>query len=75
VADCCQVLQILTGKVLGEQAEEWDNLRLHFEGEGNISCQITQAEAINKILHYKQERSMKFSTFLCRMQVMFQNQA
>jgi hypothetical protein len=81
-----QVHQFLTGKVLGEQAEEWicddknkqngrmdfNNLRLYFEGEGNVSRQITQAEAIYKTLHYKQERSMKFSTFLGRMQVMFQ---
>ena len=86
VADRRQVHQLLTGKVLGEQAEEWirddknkqngrvdfNNLRLHFEGEGNVSRRITQAEAIYKTLHYKQERSMKFSTFLGRMQVMFQ---
>jgi hypothetical protein len=25
---------------------DFNNLRLHFEGEGNISRQITQAEAI-----------------------------
>jgi hypothetical protein len=86
VADRCQVHQLLTGKVLGEQAEEWicddknkqngrvdfNNVRLHFEGEGNVSRQITQAEAIYKTLHYKQEGSMKFSPFLGRMQVMFQ---
>jgi hypothetical protein len=86
VADRCQVHQLLTGKVLGEQAAESirddknkqngrvniNNLRLHFEGEGNVSRQITQAEAIYKTLHYKQERSMKFSTLFGRMQVMFQ---
>jgi len=62
VADRQQVHQLLTGKVLGEHAEEWirddknkqngrvdyQNLRLHFEGEGNVSRQITQVEAINK---------------------------
>jgi hypothetical protein len=51
VADCRQVHQLLTGKVLGEHAEKWirddknkqngcvdyHNLRLHFEGEGNVS--------------------------------------
>ena len=86
VADRRQVHQLLTGKVLGEHAEEWirddknkqngrvdyHNLRLHFEGEGNVSRRITQAEAIYKTLHYRQERSMKFSAFLGRMQVMFQ---
>jgi hypothetical protein len=51
VADCCRIHQLLTGKVLGEQAEEWIhddknkqnsqvdfiNFRLHFKGEGNVS--------------------------------------
>jgi hypothetical protein len=86
VVDRWQVHQLLTSKVLGEHAEEWmcddknkhngrvdyHNLCLHFEGEGNVSRQITQAEAIYKTLHYRQERSMKISAFLGRMQVMFQ---
>jgi hypothetical protein len=51
VSDCCQIHQLLTGIVLGEQAEEWIhddkdkqngqvdfiNLRLQFKGEGNVS--------------------------------------
>ena len=67
--------QLLTGKVLDDHAEEWirddknkqngrvdyHNLRLPFEGEGNVSHRITHAEAIYKTLHYRQERSMKFS--------------
>jgi hypothetical protein len=67
VADCWQVHQLLTSKVLGEYAEEWmcddknkqngcvdyHNLCLHFEGEGNVSRQIIQAEAIYKTLHYR----------------------
>jgi hypothetical protein len=50
-ADCCQIHQLLTGKVLGEQAEEWIHddknkqngqvdfihLCLHYKGEGNVS--------------------------------------
>jgi hypothetical protein len=86
VADRRQVHQLLTGKVLGETAEEWirdyktrqngrvdfEALRTHFEGEGNVSRRISQAEALRKSLSYKQERSMKFSVFLNRMQVMFQ---
>lgn len=85
-ADRRQVHQLLTGKLLGEQAEEWirddktkqngridfNNLRIHFEGEGNVSRRITQAENLYKTLYYKQERSMKFTIFLSRMQVMFQ---
>ena len=51
---------------------DYHNLRLHFEGEGNVlHVRITQAEAIYKTLHYRQEHSMKFSAFLGRMQVMF----
>jgi hypothetical protein len=75
----------LTGKVLGEQAEEWicnnkdkqngcmdfNNLRLHFEGEGNVSRQITQGEAIFNTFHFKQECKMKLSAFSGRMQAMF----
>jgi hypothetical protein len=86
IADRRQVHQLLTGKVLGEQAEEWirddktkqngridfNNLRLHFEGEGNVSRRITQAENLHKTLYYKQERTMKFTVFLSRMQTMFQ---
>ena len=86
IADRRQVHQLLTGKVLGEQAEEWirddktkqngridfQNLQVHFEGEGNASRRITQAEALHKSLYYKQERSMKFSIFLSRLQTMFQ---
>lgn len=86
VADRRQVHQLLTGKVLGEQAEEWirddkskqngridfNHLKEHYEGEGNVSRRITQAEALHKSLFYKQERSMKFSVFLSRLQTMFQ---
>jgi hypothetical protein len=86
VADRRQVHQLLTGKVLGETAEEWirdhknkqngrvdfQALQMHFEGEGNVSRRISQAEALHKSLSYKQERSMKFSVFLNKMQQMFQ---
>lgn len=86
VADRRQVHQLLTGKVLGETAEEWirdhknkqngridfQALQIHFEGEGNVSRRISQAEALHKSLFYKQERSMKFSVFLNKLQMMFQ---
>ena len=85
-ADRRQVHQLLTGKVLGETAEEWirdhknkQNGRIdfralteHFEGEGNVSRRISQAEALHKSLIYKQERSMKFTVFLNKIQQMFQ---
>jgi hypothetical protein len=79
VVGCHHVHQILIGKVLGEQAEEWFMvIRMNrmvvwtLEGEGTIECQITQAEAVYKTLHYNRECSIKFSTFLGRMQMMFQ---
>lgn len=86
MADRRQVHQLLTGKVLGESAEEWlrdhkrkNNGRLdfqaltnHFEGEGNVSRRISQAEALHKQLVYKQERAMKFTVFLNKLQNMFQ---
>jgi hypothetical protein len=85
-ADRRQVHQLLTGKILGEQSEEWVRsnkakmngrtdfitLRIHYEGEGNINRRITKAEAIRKTLHYKQERSLKFTTFLNQLQVMYE---
>ena len=46
-------------------------LRNHYGGEGNASQCIATAEKLRKTLHYKSERSMPFSTFLDRMQKMF----
>jgi hypothetical protein len=85
-ADSRQVHQLLTGKILGEQSEEWVRsnksklngrtdfvtLRVHYEGEGNINRRVTKADAIRKTLHYKQERSLKFTTFLNQLQVMYE---
>jgi hypothetical protein len=61
VADRRQVHQLLTGKVLGEQAEEWIrddktkqngridflNLQTHYEGEGNVSRRIRPKHSIS----------------------------
>ena len=46
-------------------------LRNHYGGEGNASRCIATAEKLHETLHYKSERSMPFSTFLDRMQKMF----
>ena len=86
VADRRQVHQLLLGKILGEEAEEWirddkskqngridfNRLKTHYEGDGNISRRIATAEQIQKTLFYKQERSMKFTVFLAKLQFMFQ---
>jgi hypothetical protein len=46
-------------------------LRKHYSGEGNTSRQIAAAERIRDTLHYKNERAMLFSSFLDKMQKMF----
>ena len=46
-------------------------LRNHYQGEGNASHRIATAEKLKETLHYKSERSLTFTTFLDRMQKMF----
>ena len=71
--------------LVAESAEQWiknlaprvngcldmEALRNHYGGEGNASRHIATAEKLCETLHYKSERSMPFSTFLDRMQKMF----
>lgn len=46
-------------------------LRNHFAGEGNASRNISVADRLHDSLHYKNERSMAFETFLTNSQKMF----
>ena len=46
-------------------------LRDHFAGEGNATRRIAEADRLKKSLHYKNERSLAFETFLTRSQKMF----
>ena len=46
-------------------------LRNHYSGEGNMSRRIATAEKLRETLHYKNERALPFSTFLDKMQRMF----
>ena len=46
-------------------------LRKHYSGEGNTSRRIAAAERIRDTLHYKNELAMSFSTFLDKLQKMF----
>lgn len=46
-------------------------LRDHYTGEGNTSRRIAVAERLRDSLHYKNEKSLQFSTFLDKMQKMF----
>jgi len=46
-------------------------LRSHFAGEGNASRTIADADRLKEFLHYKNERSMAFESFLTQLQKMF----
>lgn len=46
-------------------------LRDHFKGEGNATRSLASAENLRANLHYKNERSMTFETFLTQCQKMF----
>ena len=80
-----KVHQLLMNFLVAESAEQWiknlvprvngrldmEALRNHYGGEGNASRHIATAKKLRETLHYKSERSMPFSTFLDRMQKMF----
>ena len=84
-ADARKVHQLLMNFLVAESAEQWiknltprvngrlvmEALRNHYGGEGNASQRIATAEKLCETLDYKSERSMPFSTFLDRMQKMF----
>lgn len=84
-ADARRVHQLILGYVQGENADQWlkphlkqENgrtdmiaLRKHFEGEGNVSRRITEAEHLRNTLHYKGERALPFSHFITKCQNMF----
>ena len=84
-ADARKVHQLIKSFLQTESAEQWikpfakrqsgrldmDALRKHYSGEGNTSRRIAVAERIRYTLHYKNERALSFSTFLDKMQKMF----
>ena len=84
-ANARKVHQLLMNFLVAESAEQWiknlapwvngrldmEALHNHYSGEGNASRRIATAEKLRETLHYKSERSMPFSTFLDRMQKMF----
>ena len=84
-ADARKVHQLIKSCFQTESAEQWikphakrqsgredmEALRRHYSGEGNTSRRIAAAERIRDTLHYKNERAMSFSTFLDKMQKMF----
>ena len=84
-ADRSTVHQIILSFTTGQLSETWVKpvirqkngradviaLRDHFSGEGNTSRRIGRAEKLKETLHYKNESSMPFETFLTRCQEMF----
>ena len=84
-ADARQVHHLAMASVQGETSEQWikhlkkhQNGRMdlqalsdHFQGEGNTSRRIAEAERIRDNLHYKSKRALPFATFLAKLQLMF----
>jgi hypothetical protein len=84
-ADARKVHQLLKSFLQSESAEQWIKsisrkqngredmiaLRNHYSGEGNTSRRIAVAEKTRDTLHYKSERAMPFSSFLDKLQKMF----
>jgi hypothetical protein len=84
-ADARKVHQLLKSFLQSESAEQWIKplarkqsgrldlkaLRDHYSGEGNTSRRIAAAERLRDSLHYKNERALPFSSFLDKLQKMF----
>jgi hypothetical protein len=84
-ADARKVQQLIKSFLQTETAEQWikpiarhqsgrgdmQALRNHYSGEGNTSRRIAVAERLRDLLHYKNEKSLQFSTFLDKLQKMF----
>jgi hypothetical protein len=84
-ADARKVHQLIKSFLQTETAEQWikpiarhqsgredmQALRNHYSGEGNTSRRIAVAERLRDSLHYKNEKSLQFSTFLDKLQKMF----
>jgi hypothetical protein len=85
VADARRVHQIVKTYTQGESAEEWIRtlaryqdgrrdvhaLKAHFQGEGNASRRIAEADNIRENLYYKSEKAYRFQLFLDKLQSMF----
>ena len=84
-ADARMVHQLLKSYLQAESAEQWikplarhqngrrdmEALRGHYSGEGNTSRRIAVAERYRDTLHYKNEKTLSFSSFLDKIQTMF----
>ena len=84
-ADARRVHQLATSFTQGEISKQWikmharqqngridlEALYAHYKGAGNTTRRIAEAIRLSETLHYKNERSLSFTTFLSKMQHMF----
>ena len=84
-ADARKVHQLIASYTTGEHSEQWikplkklqdgckdmEALRAHYEGAGNQTRRIAEAERLRDTLHYKSEGAMPFQSFLDKIQKMF----
>ena len=83
--DARRVHQLVTSFTQGEILEQWikmharkqngcidlEALYTHYKCAGNTSRRIAEASRLNEALHYKNERSLPFTTLIAKMQHMF----
>lgn len=84
-ADARKVHQVILACVEGESSEawiktikrylngrrDWIALKKHYEGAGNTTRRIAEADRLRDTLFYKSERALPFATFLDRLQRWF----
>lgn len=84
-ADARRVHQLVTSFTQGENSEQWIKMHVkkqngrvdlkalyaHYQGAGNTTRRIAEAVRLRETLHYKNERSLSFATFLSKVQHMF----
>ena len=84
-SDRSAVHQALVSFTTGQPSENWIKainrhkdgrrsmtaLRNHFSGEGNVTRRIAEADRYKDTLHYKNERSLPFETFLTKCEKMY----
>ena len=84
-SDRSAVHQALVSFTSGQPSENWiksinqykdgrrsmKKLRDHFSGKGNATCRIAEADRIKETLHYKNECSLPFETFLTKCEKMY----
>lgn len=84
-ADARKVHQLILSCVEGESSEawikpikrylngrrDWIALKKHYEGAGNTTRRIAEADRLRDTLFYKSERALPFATFLDRLQRWF----